>query len=238
MHDLPWVRLPTAWIARGDLTNFCAGQASMDIAALKIFIYLAHRAEVVIEQNDLTKFRKRLEARATWSDLAEGAGLSRELVSRGLKKLIGRGLIEQVGTTRKKVYVFRQDVTSGWCKLPHAGLVGNQSSFPYLKAIKNRHDYERDALKLYLYLLSIRPNESDYSDVTDDKISKKTGIALDRILSATNTLNALGLLDSRTPYDQETEDNSFLISAENGLIYRYRISFREQLMRNFKRSER
>jgi len=116
--------------------------------------------------------------------------------------------------------------------------VGNQSSFPYLKAIKNRHDYERDALKLYLYLLSIRPNESDYSDVTDDKISQKTGIALDRILSATNTLNALGLLDSRTPYDQETEDKSFLISAENGLMYRYRISFREQLMRNFKRSKR
>ena len=131
----------------------------------------------------------------TYDQLTEGCGLSRLLVSRGLQKLKALNLINKEGTTRKITYVIQGGLYSGWCKLPKRHLVKLEHKISSFCALKNRYKHERDALKIFMYLLTVRTNRHEYVDVSRGKISNRTGVDLYDINKSLAFLTGIGLLD-------------------------------------------
>jgi hypothetical protein len=135
------------------------------------------------------------EANITYDDLTKGCCLSRLLVSRGLKKLVALNLIGKEGTTRKINYVIQGSLDTGWCKLPKRQLVKIEHEVSSFQAIKNRYHHERDALKVFMYLLTVRTNRFQHVDVSRGKISSSTGVDVYHIEESLAFLLGVGLLD-------------------------------------------
>lgn len=204
--------MPTTWIADGTMAEkLSAGSnISTDIATLKIYMYLCMFAQPVQHKIQtsvpdflsfgvskiITKEEVSLTAECTYDQLTEGCGLSRVLVSRGIKKLALLRLMKVAGSTRKKKYLMNGDVGKGWCKLPKRRLVGLDKKVKPFRALKNRYQHELEALKLFMYLISIRPNDKKYTDVSKEKITEATNISLYDIDGAVKLLQALGLLEN------------------------------------------
>lgn len=201
-----WSKMPSKWISDGRMReHFSKGnQVSDDIAALKVFIVLCFFAKQVNRSgggsvNDV------FEASATYDQLTEMCSLSRALVSRGLKKLERVGLLKSSGV-RSKTYTFDGGAYRGWCKLPKRAVVKNEEQIPAMAAFQNRYSHERNALKLFLYLLASRSNSKRYVDLCRGTIAKQTGIPLDEIDGALGFLRSISLVS-------KVEDKGFLANS-------------------------
>jgi hypothetical protein len=213
VSDLLWVKMPSKWISDGSMAkNFSVEKnISTDIASLKIYMYLCLFAQP-IKHSKITKVPGYLSpdgedkvqkieevvltSECTYDQISDGCGLSRLLVSRGLKKLISTGLILNSGGTRKKIYQIKGEVNRNWCKLPKRKLVALDRKIGPFRALKNRYQHELEALKLFLYLISIRPNSEKYTDVSKEKIIVATSIDLYDIDSAVKLLLGIGMLEN------------------------------------------
>lgn len=212
MSDLLWVRMPTKWIASGRMAKHFSAESniSTDIAALKIYMYLCLFAQPIKHQFktpalDFMLFGNEpkvkiseeifLTAECTYDQLTEGCGLSRALVSRGIKKLVSLRLMKVAGTTRKKKYLMDGELSKSWCKLPKRRLVELDRKIKPFRTLKNRYKHEVEALKLFMYIISIRPNDKKYTDVSKEKITEATNISVYEIDSAVKLLQAIGLLE-------------------------------------------
>ena len=204
--------MPSTWITSGKIleSSFSSNSGvSTDIAALKLYMYLCmFSSPVTRKKTDEIDFLSHpsqhkqyereitlAEACLTYDQLTEGCGLSRLLVSRGLKKLKASSLISKEGTIRKITYVIQGGLDSGWCKLPKRPLVKLEHKVSSFCALKNRYKHERDALKIFMYLLTVRKNSYEYVDVSRGKISKTTGVDLHDIDKSIAFLTGIGLLD-------------------------------------------
>lgn len=206
-----WVKMPSRWITSGMLRdNFSSNSnTSTDIAALKLYMYLCMFSRPVIRrktpllamlQPDKPYWHQKdeitlSEANITYDELTIGCGLSRLLVSRGMKKLIDLKLVSKEGTTRKINYVIQGSLDTGWCKLPKRQLVKIEHQISSFHAIKNRYQHERDAIKVFMYLLTIRTNRFQHVDVSRGKISISTGVDLYHIEESLAFLQGIGLLE-------------------------------------------
>ena len=234
MVDLLWVKMPSTWVSSGCLSQHFSSrrEVSTDIAALKIFLYLCLFSQPVkrkkqfsiavwlperVVQNN-TAIITQAEASITYDAISSGCALSRKLVSQGLKKLVEMRLILREGTTRKVTYVIQGSLDSGWAKLPKRGLIKLNQEVDAFQSIKNRYAYERDAIKLFIYLLTVRTNRYHHIDVSRGKISKATGIELLKIDECLSYLSGLGLLE-RVEYQGYTTGSSF--SSEEHKLHRY-----------------
>lgn len=203
MSGLLWVKMPTAWISNKQLaTHFSSNEISTDIAALKVYICLCLHSKEVSKSSYSTFclteiFSDRFESCMTYDHLTESASLSRVLVSRGIKKLVALDLIKQEGTTRKKVYVLVGQTRRGWCKVPRKALIKKDSIVSAFTSFTQRYSHERDALKLFLYLLSIRTNSKRFVEVSLGTIQNKTSIRLNDIDGALGFLMSIGLLEKK-----------------------------------------
>jgi hypothetical protein len=212
MSDLLWVKMPTKWIFDGVMAKKFSAEAniSTDIAALKIYMYLCLFAQPIKHEfktllPDFLSFDNQpkmkvseevfLTAECTYDQLTEGCGLSRALVSRGIKKLVLLKLMKKAGTTRKKLYLMDGEVAKGWCKLPKRKLVELDRKIKPFRALKNRYRHEAEALKLFMYIISVRSNENKYTDVSKEKINEATHINVYEIDGAVKLLQAIGLLE-------------------------------------------
>lgn len=212
MSDLLWVKMPSLWIIDGAMAkNFSVEKyISTDIASLKIYMYLClfaqpikHSKIIKVPDSQSTDGEDKIQkieevvltSECTYDQISEGCGLSRLLVSRGLKKLISTGLILNSGGTRKKRYQIKGEVNRNWCKLPKRNVVGLDKKIAPFRALKNRYKHELEALKLFLYLISIRPNSEKYTDVSKEKIITATNIDLYDIDSAVKLLLGIGMLE-------------------------------------------
>ena len=195
MNYLHWVKMPSQWIANGFLKDCFSGNSKIgeDIAALKVYIALVYSARQV--PDPLVHSRKIFEVKLTYDEMTELCSLSRLLVSKGLKKLEKSKLITSRGK-RSKVYTLVGIANSGWCKLPMRKIIGEDMSIPFMKALSNRMLHERDALKIYLYLLSIRSNNSSFIEVSRGTISKKTGVKVPLLEGAIGFLSNISLLSN------------------------------------------
>lgn len=207
MPTLLWVKMPSDWLGKGILREHFSSRREKDISgeisALKIYICLCLYSDrkmipyPPILQVHLKVLRERelIGSSLTYDQLSEYCSLSRVLVSRGLKKLISCGLIHKQGTTRKVVYEIVGLSISGWCKLPCRALLGPNGRVVSFTGLKNRYPSERDALKLFLYLLSIRQNSLSEVSVSRGKISQITGLSVYDIDSSIGVLRAIELIE-------------------------------------------
>lgn len=243
MVDLIWVKMPSTWVSAGALRlNFSSKRdVSIDIAALKIFLYLCLFSQPIkrkkpvlvfewlpekIRKNN-TKIITQAEVSITYDAISAGCSLSRKMVSEGLKKLISQRLIIKEGTTRKIRYVIQGSLDSGWAKLPKRGLIKQNQEVEPFQSIKNRYSYERDAIKLFIYLLTVRTNRYHHIDVSRGKISHATGIELLKIDECLGYLSGLGLIErveaqgytTRGAYStEENKLDRYYVIGSSGLV--------------------
>lgn len=207
MPSLLWVKMPSTWIGKGmlsiDFSSRREKDVSGEIAALKIYICLCIYSDRKMIpyppklQNNPKCSRERefIGSSLTYDQLSEYCTLSRVLVSRGLKKLISCGLINKQGTTRKVTYEITGLSYSGWCKLPCRVLLGINGCVKSFTGLKNRYPSERNGLKLFLYLLSIRQNDLSEVSVSRGKIAKMTGLNVYDIDSSVGVLRSIELIE-------------------------------------------
>jgi len=147
------------------------------------------KTEVIEEDNPLT-----LAVRATYDDLADLTGLSRDRVHAGLKKLIAVKMIWRVD--RSSTYGL-SGYGSGkrWAKLPGKVLLSPAgTSFLPFSHFHLRSRTELNALKLHLYYASTRERNALYSEVAYPMIHRRTGIPERDIPPANSFLLSCGIL--------------------------------------------
>ena len=162
--------------------------ASANAAALILYVVLAFEAERV-ETDDVGILG---QASVSYTELATITGLSRALISAGLKRLVGLNLVTASGSNQKQVYLIAWN-GGRWFKLPCQAIFrdGKINAFRQL-SLRSRRDLY--ALKLYLYFASVRDHGSMFSMASHEKIHKKTGIPENEIRRAHSLLTSVGLL--------------------------------------------
>ena len=180
----PWVKLPTAWIEAGGLKSFRWKQedGSANVAALMVLAVIAHHANA-----DDGK------ARLTYDALTAATDLSRSLISRGLRVLCERDILERAPDKRSVYRLAGYDPKRGWGKLPARGLYAGKR----IEAFKQfflRRPVELHALKAYFLFVSRRDNFTNLTMLSHDKIYKYSGIPRNKIKGAISLLVANDLV--------------------------------------------
>lgn len=181
-----FVRLPVAWIADNRLKEFKwanGGRGADEVAALMTLVAVAHCAD---QENG--------RARLTYDELTKRTTLSRAKVSRGLTVLEARNLItRRIDGRRSDVGLTNYERDRGWAKLPvksmYAG--GRIRAFDEFSL---RRVVELDAMKLFFLFAARRDRKSNLANISYDTIEGYTGIARQRIKSATSLLAALSMV--------------------------------------------
>lgn len=153
-------KCPSWWAREELLPDFLGGKhAGKSIAALKCLLGLSLGID----------FWSR-KVKLSLSDLETTTGLSRPMVIRGLRSLEGFGVIS-VGK-QSHVHEYELTVRKGddhWAKVPFERMKKQLPTLP------NRGSIPLTALKIYLLLIAIRPNESMTVSIGYDLIEKYLG---------------------------------------------------------------
>lgn len=164
---------PSWWIRDGVLRGgFIAGPKTGEhIAALKVMLALAMIAD----------FRTR-EASVSLSDLESLTGLSRPMVVRGIKVCRAHMLLDVIEGYKNTYVMSFSPTDKQWAKVPIAYLKKE------LKGIPNRGAVVLSALKIYLQLLTDRPNDSDEMYMTHETIVTKVAVQTRNVKPALDVL--------------------------------------------------
>ncbi len=213
---LPWAKIPTHWIrdeSDPKLKRFSRLNRGASISGLIIYIVMALRCNT--KPNKV--FRETGCTDLTYTELQRLTGLSRSLISAGLKMLIELGIIKSTSSGRRIFYqISNYDKVSGWAKVPNKHLYGNSTEdIRVFQDLKLRHDAELNALKLYLLLIAFRSEELNYAMISYDSITKYTAIQKNSIKSAQSLLTCWGLIQ----VDPETSPGVNKLNQP----YKYRI---------------
>ena len=155
-------KCPTWWVRDGQLgiQKFGGGKnAGANIAALKCILGISTSIDFWTRK-----------AKLSISDLEALTGLSRPMVIRGLKGLVELGIVE----VDKTAHVYEYELTvsrndDGWGKIPY------ERVRKQLPEIPNRGVVPLTALKIYLLLISLRPNESESVPIGYDTLLQYLG---------------------------------------------------------------
>ncbi|WP_316184785.1 hypothetical protein [Bradyrhizobium sp. SZCCHNRI1003] len=193
-----------------------SARPSADAAALMLYVALNFTAEV--ETDDQGKRLGR--ASVSYAELEHITGLSRALISTGLKRLVEFGLIASTGSDQKRGYVIPW-ASNRWFKLPCRAILSDGKIRPF-QQLSLRGKRELHALKLYLYLASIRDNRLPFSMASHEKIHKRLGIPEGEIRRAHSLLTSIGFLagiDSEFQgIEKVNEPNKYYLTGFQSLI--------------------
>lgn len=188
----PWRRAPSEpvraalnglrWQPEGNLP------ASASAAALMLYVALLFQARSEAQEDGSVA----VAAVATYDELEKATGLSRSLVSDGLKRLQLTGLITPQGSAQRRSYLITGP-HDRWFKLPCRAILGSGVIKPFA-TFNLRSKHELHALKLYLYLAAARPNADGFTMVSFERIHERTGISERDIRRAVSLLISSGLL--------------------------------------------
>jgi DNA-binding transcriptional ArsR family regulator len=175
-----WSKMPSRWIVEGQLREFRPRTAGPNAAALKLYMALTMFANF----KPLPGAEHAGFARLSFSELEMLCDISRRYVALGLDLLEARELIsiEKVGNANR--YRLANYDDKGWAKLPRGHFL-EESRF---KGLGIRGDLCLNALKLYLALVTFRPNNAQQVLLSYDKIEEYTGIPRPRIRRAIDVL--------------------------------------------------
>ena len=191
-------KCPTWWVRDKDLglKKFGGGKnTGTNISALKCLLGISASID----------FSSR-KAKLSISDLEALTGLSRPMVIRGLKELVELEIV----VVDKAAHIHEYELTEsakdeGWGKIPYERIRKQ------LPEILNRGAIPLTALKIYLLLISLRPNGSESVPIGYDTLLKYLGCqrahirpALDILYSHTLVRITLEGTDSRERHNVYT----------------------------------
>lgn len=181
---------PNWWVRQLGLKTFAGGgQAGVSIAALKVQMALSL----------LMHFQTR-KAKASLTDLETLTGLSRPMVLKGIARLEELQLLTVNRDPYINEYELRVTPTDDrWCKLPYELLRKR------LPELSNRGHIPLAALKIYLTLATMRPNDSAKIALGHDKLRDYTGIQKGHVRAALDILYSHNLLHVESVEDQKTK---------------------------------
>lgn len=131
----------------------------------------------------------------TYDEIESFTNLSRSMVSQGLKLLVHYQLIVVTPIGRARSYSLRDyALPDGWAKIPQDRIFTPPRGLFAFKGASHRSRHEFNTLKLYLVLLSFKPNTANYAQIGYEKISEYTGIARTDIRKAVSNLIEYGLV--------------------------------------------
>lgn len=192
-----WVRMSSYWLLNEDRPPLASlrwfgPQKSDQIAGLMIYMALVHHAN----DQPTAKFGERGWTALTYTRLGDITGLSRSKISGGLSVLQKLGAIEICRNGRSNSYhVVDYGQSGGWAKLPARGLYSRDlQRIPAFHALKLRSRVELNALKIYLLIIALRDNSTNYAVVSYDRIRDYTGINRIDIKSALSLLVTQGMI--------------------------------------------
>jgi len=167
---------PTWWIRvdeKTGLKKFSGGaSAGKSIAALKCIVALSVSIEFWTRK-----------AKLSISDFEKLTGLSRPMVIHGLKKLQDMGivLVDRSGHVHEyELTVTTQD--DKWAKIPF------ERARRHISEIPNRGIVALTAIKIYLLLACIRPNDQDMVAISYDTFTEYLGVQRPHIRAALDIL--------------------------------------------------
>ncbi len=190
-----WHRLPTEPVraalpqmiwSRNDIRKPAA-----ETASLMLFVALNFMAST--SRDEQGQFHA--IAAGTYLDLGEATSLSRALISAGLQRLQALGLITPQGSHQKRRYRIVWPPEHRFFKLPCQAITKGNVIEPF-KHFTLRSKHELHALKLYLYLASIRTNNLPYSMASYETIFRQTRIPERDVRRAISVLIGAELLES------------------------------------------
>jgi len=207
---MPWVQVPAEglieFLLQLSWRKIEGKSTARDVAALMIYIVLLFirierissvpqkHAEFLGLLPDAMTDKIEQIANITYDDLEQATGLSRSLIQQGLDRLTELGRISASGSKQKRIYILTWPTPLvRWAKLP-CRAVANRDGVTAFKTFTLRNKHELNALKLYLYLASVRDKANIYSEVSYEVIYERLNIPERDIRSAINLLISSGLL--------------------------------------------
>jgi hypothetical protein len=172
----PWRQVPADPIVRllpnlkWQATN--GALASANTAALILYATLIFVSEPERRSNDETATIW-CRATASYSELETLTGLSRALIAAGLRRLTELKLIAAIGSNQRRVYLIFGN-GKGWFKLPCLALFDGEKIAPFHR-LSLRSKFDLHAMKLYLYLASVRNNQLMFSIASHKTIHAAPG---------------------------------------------------------------
>lgn len=143
----------------------------------------------------------------TYSRLSEMTGISRELVREGITILEKLEMISVEKVGRNNIYTLvNKRLKGGWCKIPVKPIMTEDGKIisPF-KELRLRRKIELHAIKIFLYLASVRDNHTEFSLASYETIRKAVGISDKDISRALALLSLIGLLARVS--SEKAEDN-------------------------------
>ena len=142
-----------------------------ETAALMLFVALNFMASTWTDEEG----RFVAVAEGSYVDLGEATGLSRKLISAGLRRLVELELITRDGSHQKRRYKVAWPEEHRFFKLPCQAILDGKAIAPF-RHFKLRSKHELHAMKLYLYFAAIRVNDNLFSMASYETIHEKIGI--------------------------------------------------------------
>lgn len=187
-----WAPMFSWWVHNGLIRKFNwrndeIGKPSEKVAALMIYIAITMKCaeEVGIQ-----------EVKITYTRLSEMTGISRQLIREGTAILVKLDMIDVTRIGRNNTYkLISNKERSGWCKIPVRAITseGGHAITPF-EDLKLRRKVELHALKIFIYLASVRDNYTEYSLASYQTISSAVGITEKDIQRALALLSLVGLI--------------------------------------------
>lgn len=159
-------QLPVWWVRdEVGLKRFTGGKSSGgSIAALKCLLGIV-----------LSDFSNQA-IKVSYTDLEAITGLSRPMVIKAVRKLEGERIVAVDRGGNRNVYqLVYSSSDMGWAKVPYDRLKQSLCRFP------NRGDASLSALKIYIYILALRPNPTRDVKITHETLRDRTGLQKNRI---------------------------------------------------------
>ncbi|MDO6173219.1 helix-turn-helix domain-containing protein, partial [Enterobacter hormaechei] len=143
----------------------------------------------------------------TYNRLSEMTGISRELIREGTTILESLEMISVEKVGRNNIYkLINKRMKGGWCKIPVKPLMTEDGKVisPF-KELRLRRKIELHAIKIFLYLASVRDNHTEFSVASYETIRKAIGASDKDISRALTLLSIIGLLARVS--SEKAEDN-------------------------------
>lgn len=174
------------------------GRPAGKTAALMIYIAITMKAS---EEAGMRPVK------ITYSRLSEMTGVSRELVREGITILEKLEMVSVEKVGRNNIYtLINKRSKGGWCKIPVKPIMTEDGKVisPF-KELRLRRKIELHAIKIFLYLASVRDNHTEFSLASYERIRKAIGISDKDISRALALLSIIGLLARVS--SEKAEDN-------------------------------
>jgi DNA-binding transcriptional ArsR family regulator len=133
-------------------------------------------------------------AQVTYDALCLALGISRPMLSAGLKLLAARGIVLRSPEIGQSGYQLADyDLFGGWAKLPSRQLYQGEV-MPVFNGFTLRNANQLNALKLYLLFAARRDRNTNQAHITYDDIERLSGVDRPRIRAALSVLTSQGLV--------------------------------------------